>query len=176
MDKKIILILILFLLVSCIPQVIKQNGKNYQIIDWEGGNFIYLTYNWKGGKFDDALELIKKLDEIKKSRGLDELALARFPSGKEWHIGFIAKAPFIIDTINGYKIEQVNLPAGKYASLKTKGYPENLYIYWPRFKEWLIKDGLKIESPVFEIYKNETFDPKIPSPKRNGELRYKINQ
>jgi hypothetical protein len=176
MKKTISLLLIAIILISCMPQVVKQSDKNYASINWEGGNFAYITYKWNGGKFDDALELIKKMDDLKKTRGLNELAIGRFPSGKEWQMGFIATAPLAIESINGVKIEQENIPAGLYAALKTKGYSDQLFIYWQTFKKWLIRDGFKIESPVYEIYKDGTFDPKIPEAERIGELRYKISK
>ena len=161
---------------SCVPKVVKQDGRNYRIIDWDGGNFVFITYQWKGQGFQDAVEIYKKMDELKKSRNLDEQAFGRFSSGKVWQIGFLAKAPVDVDSINGYKLEEENFPSGKYASLILSGYPENTYMYWQTFKKWLERDGYKIESPVLEIYQNDTFNNNIPETKRNGELRYKVSK
>ena len=127
MIKKVFCLMLFFVLVSCIPKVVKQDNKKYQVIDWEGGNFVFITYVWNGGNFQDAVDIYKKMDELKKSRGLDEIALGRFSSGKVWQVGFIAKQPVDVDAINGHKIKEENFPSGKYASLKVSGYPENLY-------------------------------------------------
>ncbi len=175
--KKISLsLLILLLLTSCMARVIMQHGKKYSIIDWEGGNFVYFTYHWKGAKFDDALAAITKFDEYRRSRKLNEQALGIYPGYREWKVGFLAKKPVDIDSVNGFKIEQMTIPPGKYASMKLKGYPDTLYLYWFKFKKWLIEDGYRVESNVMEIYTNSTFDMKIPAPSRFGELRYKVDK
>lgn len=176
MNIKVLYVFLMLVLTSCIPEIVKQNGKNYSILDWEGGKFIYITYVWSGGKYEDAVELYAKMDKLKKDRGLDELALGRFLSGKVWQVGFIAKEPVNIDNINGHELEQENLESGKYASFKVLGYPENLYLFWNQLKSWLIKDGYKVQSPVYEIYRDDTFNNNIPPEKRNGELRYKVSE
>jgi len=61
--KKIIYLMMFFfvLAVSCkFPRVARQGDKDYSLMNWEGGEFVYATYIWKGGKFDDALDIIKE--------------------------------------------------------------------------------------------------------------------
>lgn len=175
--KKYYFILLVFLVFfSCkYPTLIKQQDKNYKIINWEGGNFYYVTYIWKGGKFEDAIEIIKEFVAIANNRNLNEIAIGRFPTGKEWQLGIITKEHFNISEIKGYKINSISIPAGEYASMLGKGYPENIFIFWNKLKKWLEKDKYNIESPVFEIYKN-AFDESIDIKNRIGEIRYKVNK
>jgi len=174
MKKFLLPILLLLFLASCkYPEVVNQDGMRYKIINWKGGEFYYVTYYWNGGKFDDAIDLINEFDRIKNERGLDELAIGRFPASKEWQFGFIAKEPLKIKEIKGYKIEKMIIPNGKYASLVTKGYPESIFIYWKKFRTWLEADNITVNSTVFEIYEG-AFDKNIPVEERRGELRYQI--
>jgi hypothetical protein len=176
MKKILFYFLIIFLLTSCIPKLVQQDGKNYKIIDWDGGKFVHIIYIWKGGKFDDAVELIRKIGVITKTRGLEELSMGIFPPGKEWQIGFISKAPVDFDNIGGYKIQQSDIPDGKYASMRTKGFPENLFFYYEKLRKWLVIDGYKVESYATEIYNPDSFNTNMQSSVRNGELRYKVSR
>jgi len=144
-------------------------------MNWEGGEFVYATYIWKGGKFDDALDIIKEFMKLSGDRGKNELVLGKFPSGKEWQLGTIIRDDFKTDEIKGYKLNRLKIPSGDYAVLKTKGYPEFIFIYWEKFKKRLEKDGYNVESNVFEIYIG-TFDEKIAHSERKGELRYKVGK
>jgi hypothetical protein len=176
MKRIFLLISVIFILVSCIPKLVQQDGKNYKIIDWNGGNFVNITYIWKGGKFDDAIELIRKINEITKTRGLDETAIGIFPPGKEWQLGFISKGPINFEFIMGNKVSETPVPEGKYASMKIKGFPEYLFLYYEKLRKWISIDGYKVESQPIEIYNPDSFNAKMQSVKRNGELRFRISQ
>ena len=174
--KKISIIIISVLLgfVACsVPVIIENKGKNYETIKWEGGNFFFITYHWKGGKFDDAVDLIKKWIDLTKSRNLGEYSIGRFPANNEWQLGIISAKGLEISEFEGFKIEKITVSSGDYASLKAKGYPENIFYHWESFKKLLLKDRYEVLSPVFEIYKT-AFDMKIPITERIGELRYQI--
>ncbi len=176
MKKYYFLILLFFIVFSCkYPTIIKQLDKNYKIINWEGGNFYYITYVWKGGKFEDAIDIIKEFVAITDKRNLNEIAIGRFPTGKEWQLGILTKESFDITEIKGSKINSINIPSGEYASLLGKGYPENIFVFWNKFKKWLEKDNYNLESPVFEIYQ-KAFDTNIDVKERIGEIRYKIKK
>ena len=155
------------------PVHILQEGEKYKLVDWEGGLFIYVTYHWKGGKFDDAVQLEK--DFIKRSydEGITMQAIGRFPTLKVWQLGFISKQKPDINEFKGYKVETMEIPLGIYASLLGKGHPENMFWYWKKFKKWLIRNGQTVDSPVFEIY-NDLLVDSIPEEERIGEIRYKL--
>jgi hypothetical protein len=175
--KKIFLsFLFLLLFTSCIPDLIKQNNKNYRFIYWPGGEFIFVDYSWSGGKVDEALVLIHQFIQITRERGLGEQVIGRFPAGNIWQLGFIAVKPVEINSIKQYILKKMDIPGGQYASLLAKGYPENMFYYWKPFEEWLLKDKYMIEGPVIEIYQVDTFDKNIPLLERTGELRYKVNE
>lgn len=164
--KKILLFLsLIFLLFSC----------NYPMIQKQEGKFYYVTYIFKSGKFDDAIGIIKEIIKITKERGLNEFAIGRYPTGNEWQLGFIANGGFELKEIKGYTVNSFDIPSGNYASMIGIGHPENIFIYWDRFKKLLINDGYKVDSPVFEIYKL-AFDEKTEPSKRIGEMRYHISK
>lgn len=48
------------------PSLVKQHGKKYEIKKWDGGTFYYIKYWWKGGFFNNALDLIRGLTELSK--------------------------------------------------------------------------------------------------------------
>ena len=177
MKKHYILILLVFMIISCkYPQLVKQDDKNYKIIEWQGGNFFYITYIWKGGKFEDAIDIIKEFVDITKKRNNNEISIGRFPTGKEWQLGILTKdAAFEMNEVKGYKINSMNIPSGQYASMIGKGYPENIFVFWNKLKKWLANDNYIVEGPVFEIYKS-AFDEKKDINERVGEIRYKINK
>lgn len=174
MKKYLILILMISIILSCkFPKLIKQDNKNYKIINWNGGNFYYITYIWNGKEFTDAIEIIKDFANIAKNRNKNEISLGRFPTGKEWQLGILTNGIFEINEIRGYKINSMNIPSGNYASMLGKGYPENIFIYWNKLKKWLEKNNYTVHDPVYEIYEN-AFDENIDIKERIGEIRYKI--
>ncbi len=174
--KKVSIFIISIMLgfLSCsVPVIIENKGKPYEIINWEGGNFYYITYHWKGGKFDDAVDLIIKWIDLTKKRNIGEYSVGRFLTNNDWQLGIISVKGLDITKFEGLNIEKMNLAAGEYASMKLKGNPENLFYHWESFKKILIKDKYEVISPVFEIYKT-AFDISIPVKERIGELRYHI--
>ena len=175
--KKILLIIsiLLFILGCKIPQIVKDNNKEYKIIQWEGGDFIYVNYIYKGGKFDDAVEICKEFGNLVKQRNLGETVLGIFPDAKNWKLGMIVKDKIDIKEINGFKIERSKIDSGKYGDMVLKGYPDRMFNYYSKLKNMLIKDGYKILSPVYEIYTYDTFNnDSIPVEERIGEIRYNI--
>jgi effector-binding domain-containing protein len=176
MKKIILTIFIVILITSCnFPKLQKQDDKTYKIINWDGGDFYYVTYHWEGGKFDDAINIIEEFIKITEERNQNEIAIGRFPTGKEWQLGFIAATPFKDSELMGKIIDNIKIQGGTYASLLAKGHPEKIFIFWKKLKKWLEKDNYVVESPVFEIY-IDTFNQGKNIKNRIGEIRYKISQ
>jgi hypothetical protein len=177
MKKKIILLLLIAMVFSCkIPKLLKQDNANYKVTDWEGGKFYFVSYHWNGKDFTDAIDIIKGFVDLVKDRALnDETAIGRFEEGKDWQLGIVTKNEFQLKEFKGKKIESIDIPSGKYAALKTTGYPEYIFLYYDKLKNWALHDGYKIESPAIEIYKL-TFDEKTDVKNRIGEVRYQVSK
>lgn len=179
MKKNLSLVLFAFLfLFSCkTPDIVKQNGSRYVVSTWYGGEFVYITYQWKKGGFERAIELAKYFNQLTIDRKEGEEVIAMFPTKTTCKIGFIAKAPFEFSEISGYAVARENIPAGQYATMKLKGYPKSMFTYHGKFKKILKKDGYNVLSPVFEIFTYDTFNnPSVPMENRIGEIRYRISR
>lgn len=164
------------LLLCCsVPSVIRQDGKDYSLVEWNGGKFIYVTYTWKGGKFDDAVELERDFVRWARDAGIFERAVGKFPKGKKWELGFIATGEPPIETFKGYPVEAATIPSGTYAALFGKGHPENMFFHWKKLKRRLIDDGYLIKSPVLEIYSSLVEDS-LSDESGRGEIRYLVEK
>lgn len=162
------------LFISCkVPSVVSQNGGKYSIIQWEGGTFVYLTYLWKGGKFDDAVKLERDFVTWAHKGGIEGMPIGRFPAAKQWQLGLITQKVPAQSDFNGYLISSLNIPAGTYAHLIGKGYAENMFFYWKKFKKLLIRDRYSVDGPVIEVYTDIITDS-LPKPEQRGEIRYKV--
>lgn len=163
--------------ISCkTPDIVMQNGNLYSVANWQGGEFVYVTYKWKGGSFNKAVELVKYFNQVVIDRNEGEEAIAILPTKTTWKIGFIAKSPFELSEIHGHTVLKENVPAGKYATMRLKGYPDFMFTHYKKFSKQLKKDGYKVVSPVFEIYTYDTFNnPLIPPENKIGEIRYRIS-
>lgn len=156
------------------PKLILQNGGKYKIKEWKGGNFYYITYWWKGGRFEDALDIIREFVNISLERGKNEQVLGRFLNDEEWQLGIIAKSNFNGTELKGYKIKKDYIPEGMYAVLLGRGYPEHIFAYWFWLKRRLKRDKYELDSPTFEFYNENTFSKILSDIDRIGEIRYKI--
>jgi len=173
--KRLLYFLLIIVLISYCnkPVHVVQNGEKYKVINWDGGLFVYVTYHWKGGRFDDAVQLEKDFVKWADSAGIVIQSIGRFPTSKKWQLGFISKNQPEINEFKGYTVDTMQIPSGTYASLYGKGHPENMFWYWKKFRKWLIRDGRAVDSPVFEIY-NDLFNDSIPEKERIGEIRYRL--
>ncbi len=158
------------------PKLILQDRKKYQIIHWKGGNFYYVNYCWKGGFFEDALNIIREFIKISIDRGKNEQVLGRFLNDEEWQLGIIANSDFNINKIYGLSIKKDMIPAGTYAMLKGKGFPEHIFTYWFWLKRKLKHDNYEILNPTFELYEKNTFIKDLPNKYRIGQIRYMIKE
>jgi|GEM_PF-3501698 len=174
MNKLISVVFVISMIVGCNkPVLVMQGDMKYKTVEWDGGLFVYVTYYWKGGKFEDAVHLEKQFVTWAQEKGISRQAIGRFPTSREWQLGFIADTLPDTTVFQGYKIETMQIPSGTYASMLGKGHPENMFFYWKKFKKWLIQDRYKIESPVFEMY-NDLLNDSIPELKQVGEIRYNV--
>lgn len=174
MKKAIILMVILLSIIGCKkPDIIMNDDKIYTVDIWEGGTFLYLKYELEGLNFEDAVILEKEFSKWGDEKGIRVLSIGRFPDKKNWQLGFLAKEIPAEKEFKGRKIMTQKVPAGKYATLKGKGYIEGLYKHWKPLKERLIVDEYAIMSPVFEIY-TDILDSTISEPHQLGEIKYRV--
>lgn len=163
------------LLLSCLrPEIMLQDGRQYTVSHWDAGLFVYVTYYWDGGKFDDAVELERDFVRWGRSQDMVVLPAGRFPSDRTWQLGFFASRAPDRSLYQDYLIDTMHVPAGRYASLQSRGRPERLFVYWDDLREWLEEDGLAVQSPVFEIYTG-LLRTDQPEEQRRGELRYRVS-
>ena len=180
MIKKIVIIFTLaFLLLSCkknLPVPIIQDGKSYQVINWDGGEYSYIDFKFNLKNVNEAIDIGKQFWEMSKKRGFNEEVIGFLP-GVNWKIGILNKNIFDLDSINGYKIKKMVVIKGLYGSMKFKGHPENMFNYYNSFKKQLLKDGYKVKSDVIEYWIYDTFNNEtIPIEERIGEIRYLIEK
>jgi hypothetical protein len=156
-----------------VPTVVRQNGREYDVVPWDGGTFVYVTYEWHGGRFDDAVELERDFVAWGTKQGLVRTAVGRFPTSRRWQLGFIASRVPAEATFAGHAIDTATIENGLYASLKAEGHPQNMFFHWKRLKKRLLKDGHRIDSPVFEIYHDLLLDS-VDVKTATGEIRYRL--
>jgi len=158
------------------PKLVRQKGLKYRIREWDGGNFYYITYWWNGGKFEDALNLIREWVNLSQERGRNEQVLGRFLNDEEWQLGMTATAPVNLKTFAGQEVKYDLIPSGKYASLLGNGFPEHIFVYWFWLKRKLKRDHYQVLSPIFEFYGKDTFNSSLGDKKRSGEIRYRVEE
>lgn len=174
MKKVLILLMIVLSFTGCKkPEIIMNGDKIYSVNLWEGGTFLYLKYELEGLKFEDAVILEKEFSKWGEEKGIKIFSIGRFPDKKNWQLGFMTKEIPEEKEFKGRKIMTLKIPAGNYATLKGKGYPEGIYKYWKILKEALITDNYAIMSPVFEVY-TDILDTTITPPHQLGEIKYRV--
>ncbi len=172
---RVFLLVVLATMTSCAkPTVIKQGDKDYGVSQRSEELFVYLDYYWKGGKFDDAVELERAFAEWGKEQGVYVYAMGRFPTLKDWQVGFVATEIPAEMEFQLREIKSLKLPAGTYASMETTGNVDYLFRYWRKFKKWLEKDGHVVSGPVIEVYP-DIFEKGLSRKNARGELRYPIH-
>ncbi len=160
---------------GCIrPTLMLREDRRYELGEWDGGMFVFVTYRWHGGPFDDAVELEQRFVEWGAEQGLVQMPIGRFPSTRIWQLGFIASDTPRLSSFEGYPIHTMEIPAGTYARLTALGHPEKLFRYWDRFRRWLERDGHEVNGPVIEVY-TDLLAPSVPPDERMGELRYSVS-
>ncbi len=155
------------------PTLMLQGERRYSLTEWDGGTFVFVTYRWHGGSFDEAGALARRFVEWGMEQDLVELPVGRFPSMKTWQLGFIASASPEQRTFDGYPIHTTTIPSGTYARLIARGHPEKLFRYRDPFSRWLERDGHDVQGPVIEVY-TDLLRTGVPEKQRMGELRYSV--
>ncbi len=163
----------LLLMTGCAkPVLVLQNGKNYVVKDLQEELFVYVIYHWKGGRFDDAVELEKAFTAWGQEQGILKYAMGRFPN-HDWELGFIANKVPDAKEFGSREIKSMSLPAGRWASMQTQSNTDNMFLYWKKLKKWLKKDNHKVDGPVIEVYP-DIFDQSLSVEETTGELRYHL--
>jgi hypothetical protein len=155
------------------PNLVPQDGRSFAVHERDEELFVYVDYHWKGGKFDDAVALEKAFVTWGAEQGVYLYALGRFPSMKDWQLGFVATRIPHAETFKGRKIGSLKLPAGNYASLRTMGNVDNMFLYWKKFAKWIAKEGKTVDGPVLEVYPDILKG--LSDEETRGELRYRLS-
>lgn len=173
-SSTMILAAITLLIAGCSrPTLMLQGDRRYSLSEWDGGTFVFVTYRWHGGPFDEALELERRFVAWGMQQGIVELPIGRFPSMMTWQLGFIASGAPEKSTFDGYPIHTMTIPSGTYARLVAQGHPQKLFRYWNPFSRWLERDGHDVQGPVIEVY-TDLLRSGVPKDERMGELRYSV--
>jgi hypothetical protein len=80
--KTVLGLFIMITILSCTPKIIKNGDKQYDFVEWDGGELQYAEFIWNGGNTKKATELMQAIETLRDSRGLDEEIVGRFPDGK----------------------------------------------------------------------------------------------
>ena len=174
MKKALTMAAIAVLAVSCAkPTIVKKGDSDYDIIERSEELFVFLDYHWEGGEFDEAVELEKAFAEYGKEQGVFVYAMGRFPTLRDWQLGFVATGIPEDMEFRLREIKSMKLPAGPYARMETKGNVDYLFRYWRKMSRWIEKDGHIAAGPVIEVYP-DIFEEGLPKKEVRGELRYPL--
>jgi hypothetical protein len=155
------------------PQIVPRDGRNFQLAERGEELFVYVDYTWKGGKFDDAVALENAFAAYAEDQGILVYAMGRFPTMKQWQLGFVASKKPEITEFQGRPISVMTLPAGDYAELQTVSNVDYLFMYWKKLAKWLKAEGHKLESPVIEVYPDIS-NKDLAVEEVRGALRYRV--
>ena len=97
----------------------------------------------------------------------------RFPTTRDWQLGFVASAAPAEQEFMLKEIKTESLPAGRWATVTTRGNVDSLFRYWRKLKKWIEKDGLVTTGPVVEVYPDLLAKDVAPEEVR-GEIRYPL--
>ena len=168
-------LLFMLTVVSCgKPTLLHQGAARYRVQSYHAEVFLYVDYKWKGGAFKDAVALEHRFVRWARDQGVLKDAMGRFPTSHDWQLGFTVESVPTTHTFEGLEIQQMAIPAGEYAVLKTEGSVDFLFRYWKPFRRWLKQDHYEVESPVFERYPDILTDSRAKERIR-GELRYRVS-
>ena len=170
--------LLIFFIQGCdAPKVALQEGKQYTVGEWAGGNFYYTTYAWKGGEFAEAIAITREFGELVKQRAKSEISLGYYPDQKNWKIGMLSEDTALDITVRGQKALKQDIPSGSYATMNLTGFPDKFYTIYNNFTAMLKKDGYSIESGFYEIYNYDTFNnPAMKEAGKSGQLKCKVTK
>jgi hypothetical protein len=169
----LVLSLAVMLFACAKPNLVAQDGRNFTVHERGEELFVYVDYHWKGGKFDDAVALEKAFVTWAEEQGVYIYAMGRFPTMKDWQLGFVATQIPDAEAFDGRKIGSLKIPAGDYASMRTIGNVDNMFLYWKKFAKWIKKEGKKTDGPVLEVYPDILEG--LSDEETRGELRYRLS-
>jgi hypothetical protein len=155
------------------PAIVSKGEKRYAVAERGEELFVYVDYLWHGGKFDDAKELERGFAAWGVEQGIFVTAMGRFPTPREWQLGFVATGAPSDQDYMLREIKSERLPAGRWATVETRGNVDYLFRYWRKLKRWLERDGLVTAGPIVEVYPDLLAKDVAPDAVR-GELRYPL--
>jgi hypothetical protein len=158
--------------VSCRKPTLQQKSEKekWSLENRSAEIFVYVDYHWKGGKFDDAVKLEKDICVWGKEQGFYIYAMGRYPTGHDWQLGFVATNVPESREFQGRPVNNMDLPAGRYAVLDFTGHTDHMYYYWKKFKQWLKAAGDTVAGPTIEVYP-DIFTKEMSDPASKGQLR-----
>jgi len=155
------------------PAIVQQGKAKYEVAQRAEELFVYVDYRWGGGKFEDAKQLERDFAAWGAEKGLFVAAMGRFPTLRDWQLGFVASAAPTEQEFQLRTIQVERLPAGRWATMRTRGNVDYLFRYWRKLKKWIEKDGLAVDGPIVEAYPDLMAKDVAPDAVR-GELRYRL--
>jgi hypothetical protein len=155
------------------PAIIRQGEREYSVAQRGEELFVYVDYLWGGGKFEDAKKLERDFAAWGVEKGIFVYAMGRFPTLHEWRLGFVAKAAPSEQEFQLREIKTEALPAGRWATMSTRGNVDYLFRYWRKLQKRLEKDGLAVDGAVVEVYPDLSAKD-VPVDQVRGEIRYRL--
>jgi hypothetical protein len=176
LKKSILLVSTILVATACAkPTVLPQNGKDYAVEHREEELFVYVEYTWRGGKYDDATTLESDFVKWASDQGILVYAMGRYPTSKQWQLGFVANRAPDISEFQGRKVSTLPLKAGDWAVMETTGHTDRLFFLWKKLARTLGKDGHPVQKPVFEVYPDLLKVP-LDDDASRGQIRYPLSR
>jgi hypothetical protein len=167
--------LLAMLLTACVrPTVVPQDGKKYAVAHRDEALFVYVEYQWKGGRFDDATVLENEFVTWARKQGIFICAMGRYPTSKLWQLGFTAERKPDAAEFKGRKISTLTLPEGDWVVMQATGHTDRLFFYWKKLARWAGADGHTVEKPVFEVYP-DILKTKFSDKNSRGRIEYPLS-
>jgi hypothetical protein len=156
-----------------VPAIVTPGEKRYAVAERGAELFVYVDYLWGGGGFEDAKKLERDLVAYGVEKGIFVYAMGRFPTLREWRLGFVATAAPADQEFQLREIKTETLPAGRWATVTTRGNVDYLFRYWRKARKWLEKDGLAVDPTVSEAYP-DLLAADVAAENVRGEIRYRL--
>jgi hypothetical protein len=155
------------------PAIVSKGEKRYDVAERGAELFVYVDYLWGGGGFEDAKKLERDFVAYGVEQGIFVYAMGRFPQLREWRLGFVATAAPAEQEFQLREIKTEALPAGRWATVATRGNVDYLFRFWRKAKRWIEQDGLAVDPTVTEVYPDLLAADALGGD-GGGEIRYRL--